>query len=113
MYILDIIQNEIFIKIDLAIILLVISVGELVKRYWKNKKVNSFFRVLFTTLPITIIYAYLGLISPEKTLLSYLVAFWLYPLIIKPILILLKIKKTSKSSSVYVGGEIPNTDDEN
>lgn len=112
MELLNIVQEILLSKIDLAIILLVISVGELVKRYWKGAKTNSFFKVIIPTLPLTILYAYLGVINPEITLLSYLVAFWLYPLLVKPTLIFLGLKKRKQYSRRDIGGEIPNTDDE-
>lgn len=104
----------VFGKLDATIVLLVIAIGELVKRYWKSDSVNAFYKVLTPTLPIVAIYAYLSLTSPDVTLFSYLVAFWLYPLLVKPILIILGLKKRSSNRSrADVGGELPDTDDEN
>lgn len=99
-------------RVDFAIIILVVAIGEIIKRYWKSKKPNAFFKVLTPTLPLTILYAYLAVIKADVVLLSYLLAFWLYPLVVKPILIFIGVKKPKRVFKAEVGGELPDTDDE-
>lgn len=110
---LNIIYNIVSSSISFTIIVLVIAIGEIVKRYWKSNNINAFFKVLIPTLPLTILYAYLSKISQDVVLLSYLLAFWLYPFLVKPLLVFLGLKKTRvKRFKPEVGGELPDDDDE-
>lgn len=100
-------------RLDIGVILIVISLGEIIKKYWNTKRITAFFKVLIPTLPFVLIYSYMLKIEPNIVLLSYLISFWLYPFIVKWILIKLGLKeKEVLSSSNSVGGEIPDTDDE-
>jgi len=72
--------------VSLAIIILVIAIGEIGKRIFGTTKLNSFFLTLLVTLPVTLIYWWLKGIPIDVWFLSYILAFWLYPLLIKPIM---------------------------
>jgi len=99
------IWNLIITGLDFKLILMTLAIGEVLKPVIKFN-ISSFYKVIITTLPLSLAYSIIANIKPQIALLSYVVAFWLYPLFVKYIF-----KRISKFKK-EVGGEFPPDDDE-
>jgi len=86
--------------VSIAIIILVIAIGEIGKRIFGTTKLNSFFLTLLVTLPISLVYWWIKGMPIAVWFLSYILAFWLYPLLIKPIMKILNIHYETKNDFV-------------
>ena len=102
------ILNEIYAQvapqINWVLILGIIALGEIVKRFWKTDNIQSFVKVLITTLPLTILYVWLDNVEILQSIVSYLLAFWLYSFFVKWILNIFGARSYSASKTDLIGG---------
>jgi putative effector of murein hydrolase LrgA (UPF0299 family) len=99
------IWNTINDQLNWFLILGIIALGEITKRLWTSPVPPSFWKVLIVTLPFTVGYVYLQGADITQSSISYLLAYWLYPFIVKFILDKFKRREysTSAKSSFHVG----------
>lgn len=90
-------------QLNWVLILGIIALGEITKRLWKSKVPPSFWKVLIVTLPFTIAYVFLTKSESLQSIVSYLLAYWLYPFFVKWILDKFKLRDYSEKSFDHVG----------
>ena len=97
-------------NIDWMIVLIVIALGEISKRLWTAPKPSAFWKVLIITLPVIVLIAYYSKTEFKVAFASYLLAYWLYPALVKGILKLLGADIKKQAKDPY--GDQPNPDHE-
>ncbi len=102
--------NQINSQIDWLIVIIVIALGEISKRLWKSPKPSAFWKVLIITLPVVVAMAYYTQIEFKVAFASYLLAYWLYPALVKGILKLIGADVKKQTKDPY--GDQPNPDHE-
>lgn len=99
-------------QIDWLIVIIVIALGEIGKRFWKSEKPNAFWKVLIITLPVVVAMAYYSKIEFKVAFASYLLAYWLYPAFVKGILNVIGGLGSLSRDAYDPNGDQPNPDHE-
>jgi hypothetical protein len=74
--------------VDWQVVIWTISIGELAKRIFKPANRNKFRTVFWATLPVVVIYGYMAWAEGESVrtiITSFAFAYFLYPLVVKPL----------------------------
>jgi hypothetical protein len=98
------IWNEISPQLNWVLILGIIALGEITKRLWVSEKPKASWKVLFVTLPATILYVVFSKVAYLQSGVSFLTAFWLYAFFVKGVLNIFNMRNYASKKSDLIGG---------